>query len=379
MRRIRPFDLAELWKRGREETLRLCLDGVRAGLTELHWSLICPSCRGPTESLPSLSALESPGHCHFCDLKFEIDLDRAVEATFSPHPSVRQLDLRPYCIGGPRLKPHVVAQAVLGPGHDAQLRAAEQPGRYRLFAQGGMTAVVDVMASAPDGAAAKVEGDKVSLTGAARGEAGRRHLGRCAHHAGHVKLERTAWEFNAATAVMVSALPEFRAQFGGAALRPGMVLKVGRVAILFSDLVGSTALYSRVGDAAAFGIVTDCLNYGREAVERHGGTVVKTMGDAIMAVFADPKGAVAAAGDTARGWPQFVAAHPDAKDLQVKLGVTAGPCTIVSANNVLDYFGQTVNTASRVQHLAGGGDRRDGGYSSARPRGSPSRSASRRA
>jgi class 3 adenylate cyclase len=155
---------------------------------------------------------------------------------------------------------------------------------------------------------------------------------------------------------MVSSLPEFRAQFGSAALRPVLVLKAGRVAILFSDLVGSTALYSRVGDAAAFGIVTDCLSFGREIVERHGGTVVKTMGDAIMAVFAQPEQAVAAAAETARGFSPFVGRHAQARELNVKLGIAAGPCTIVTANSVLDYFGQTVNTAARVQHLAGGGE-----------------------
>jgi class 3 adenylate cyclase len=354
VRRIRPFELADRWKRDRVETLRLCLDGVKAGLTELHWSLICPSCRGPTDSLPALDALEATGHCHFCDLSFDIDLDRAVEATFSPHPTVRPLDLRPYCIGSPRLKPHVVSQAVLAAGRGAELRAAEEPGRYRLFVQGGATAVVDVEAGAPERLTAKIEGDHVTPAQLAVRPGG--EISVAATQPGHVKLERTAWEFNAATAVMVSSLPEFRSQFGSAALRPGMVLKVGRVAIFFSDLVGSTALYSRVGDAAAFGIVTDCLNFGREVVERHGGTVVKTMGDAIMAVFAQPDQAVAAAAETARGFAPFVSKHENGKGLDVKIGIAAGPCTIVTANSVLDYFGQTVNTAARVQHLAGAGE-----------------------
>jgi class 3 adenylate cyclase len=354
VRRIRPFELADQWKGDRVETLRLCLDGVKAGLTELHWSLICPSCRGPTDSLPALDALESTGHCHFCDLSFDVDLDRAVEATFSPHPKVRAMDLRPYCIGSPRLKPHVVSQAVLGTGRDGELRAAEEPGRYRLFAQGGATAVVDVEPSAPEQVTAKLDGERLvpaQLTVRPGGA-----ISVAAGAPRHVKLERTAWEFNAATAVIVSSLPEFRSQFGSAALRPGMVLKVGRVAILFSDLVGSTALYSRVGDAAAFGIVSDCLDFGRQLVERHGGTVVKTMGDAIMAVFADPAQAIATAAQTARGFPALVSRHADAAQLHVKIGIAAGPCTIVTANSVLDYFGQTVNTAARVQHLAGGGE-----------------------
>ncbi|MBL8951644.1 MAG: adenylate/guanylate cyclase domain-containing protein [Myxococcaceae bacterium] len=349
VRRIRPFELADDWQRGRQELLRLCLDGVRAGLTDLHWSLICPSCRGPSESLPSLAELEATSHCQFCEIAFDVDLDRAVEATFSPHATLRRIDLRPYCIGGPRLKPHVVSQALFAPGVAAKLRAADVPGRYRLFVQGGATSLVDVgesgpaQVSVPARLPAQIEvaaGGEISVT--------------APEAPGHAKLERVEWEFNAATAVLVSSLPEFRAQFGSAALRPGLVLKVGRVAILFSDLVGSTALYSRLGDAAAFGIVTDCLEYGRGIVERHGGTVVKTMGDAIMAVFAEPANAVEAAAETVRGWAAFQAAKPAAVALDVKLGVAAGPCTIVTANGVLDYFGQTVNTAARVQHLASG-------------------------
>ncbi len=349
VRRIRPFELADDWKRGRQELLRLCLDGVRAGLTELHWSLICPSCRGPSESLPSLAELESTSHCQFCEIAFDVDLDRAVEATFSPHTALRRLDLRPYCIGGPRLKPHVVSQAVFSPGHDATLRAGDEPGRYRLFVQGGVTSLVDVTPSGPREVSVPPR-----LPPQVEVAAGGAITVKAPETPGHAKLERVEWEFNAATAVLVSSLPEFRAQFGSAALRPGLVLKVGRVAILFSDLVGSTALYSRVGDAAAFGIVTDCLDYGRAIVERHGGTVVKTMGDAIMAVFADTSSAVEAAAGTVRGWAAFQQAKPLAQQLDVKLGVAAGPCTIVTANGVLDYFGQTVNTASRVQHLAGG-------------------------
>ena len=83
-------------------------------------------------------------------------------------------------------------------------------------------------------------------------------------------------------------IPEFRALFGSEALREGLALRVARTTILFSDLCGSTALYSKVGDAAAFGVVTDCLTYGRAIVERHGGVVIKTMGDAVMAAFPDP-------------------------------------------------------------------------------------------
>jgi adenylate cyclase len=88
-------------------------------------------------------------------------------------------------------------------------------------------------------------------------------------------------------------------------------------------------------------------------VERQGGTVVKTIGDAVMAAFTDARSAVAAGIEMLEGWNAFVAAHPAAQSLELKVGVNAGPCTVVTANGTIDYFGQTVNEAARIQHLAG--------------------------
>src|SRR5579862_816002 len=101
-------------------------------------------------------------------------------------------------------------------------------------------------------------------------------------------------------------MTEFRRLFGAEALRPGLALRIGQVAILFSDICGSTALYARVGDAAAFGLVIDCIAYGTAIVERHRGTVVKTIGDALMAAFIDPKDAAAAGAEMIVQWPEFV-------------------------------------------------------------------------
>ena len=51
------------------------------------------------------------------------------------------------------------------------------------------------------------------------------------------------------------------------------MLKVTRMAFLFTDMTGSTALYSRVGDAAAYSFIQDHFDRLRPVVERHGGTI----------------------------------------------------------------------------------------------------------
>jgi class 3 adenylate cyclase len=353
--RMRPFELARTWGEDRDATLRLCLGATRAGLLELRWAVLCPSCRTVAQRIPSLAELAAGGHCPSCDIRFGVELDRTVEATFAPHPSVRRVDDRPFCVGGPMLMPHVLTQAIARPPEAAILRVPDDAGRYRLFVRGGGVAVVDAAEGAParvEVVTREVDGEP-ALEPAQIDVAPGGEVALVAPGPLHAKLERTQWTFDAATAMHVSALPEFREQFGGDALRPGLALKVGRVGVLFSDLVGSTALYSRVGDASAFGVVTDCLDFGRAIVEEAGGTVVKTMGDAIMAAFSDPAAAVRAGAEMVARWGAFAASKPAVADVDIKVGVAAGPCTIVTANGVLDYFGQTVNTAARVQHLAG--------------------------
>ena len=57
-----------------------------------------------------------------------------------------------------------------------------------------------------------------------------------------------------------------------------------------------------------------------------------------------------------QGFDDFRRAHAHGANVGLKLGAFAGPCYVVTANAALDYFGQTVNIASRVQHLAGAGE-----------------------
>jgi adenylate cyclase len=350
---MRPFALAKTWGVDRLALLRLFLEAVPAGLLELRWGLLCPSCRTASEVLPSLRDLEGRAHCHTCDLRYDTDLDRAVEAQFFPHPAVRRVEIRPYCIGGPVLTPHVLAQLPLEADDSGTIRAPEASGRLRLFVRGGSTALVDVVDTAPDAVDVELGASDVEPGQLSVAPHGALRLVNRSGEARHAKLETTGWTNDAATAHHVATMPEFRPLFSAEALRPGLALKVSNVAILFSDLCGSTALYSRVGDAAAFGLVTDCLGYGIDIVERHGGTLVKTIGDAVMAAFVDPRMAVAAGLEMLGRWGEFVATHPAATALELKVGVNAGPCTVVTANGTVDYFGQTVNSAARVQHLAG--------------------------
>jgi class 3 adenylate cyclase len=127
---------------------------------------------------------------------------------------------------------------------------------------------------------------------------------------------------------------------------------VARVALLFSDLSASTALYSRVGDAPAFRLVQDHFELLRAKIAEEEGVVVKTIGDAVMAAFQDEAAAVRTAVAMQACWDGFRVNRPDAVDTMLKIGVHAGPAYVVTANGALDYFGQTVNVAARLQGAA---------------------------
>jgi class 3 adenylate cyclase len=123
-------------------------------------------------------------------------------------------------------------------------------------------------------------------------------------------------------------------------------LKITSLTFLFTDLQGSTELYDRVGDLVAYDLVSAHFRALQEIVAAEGGAVVKTNGDAVMATFPTPDRAVAAA-------LRMRAAMRDLDgELILKIGIHEGPCIAVMLNDRQDFFGQTVNIASRVQGLA---------------------------
>jgi class 3 adenylate cyclase len=150
---------------------------------------------------------------------------------------------------------------------------------------------------------------------------------------------------------VIATFPDFLDLFATEAPATGVELSIAYLALLFSDLTGSTALYERVGDARAFAIVQEHFRDMSDVVVELRGAVVKTMGDAVMATFPSAVDAVTAAILMIERCRER---HGDL-GLGAKLGVAAGPCLAVRANDRLDFFGTTVNMAARLQAKAEGG------------------------
>ena len=128
-------------------------------------------------------------------------------------------------------------------------------------------------------------------------------------------------------------------------------LKITSLTFLFTDLKGSTDLYERVGDLVAFDLVKEHFRILHEIIAAESGAVVKTIGDAVMATFATPDRAIAAALRMRDAMLSLNERHRS-EDLLLKIGIHEGPCLAVTLNDRQDYIGQTVNIASRVQGLA---------------------------
>jgi class 3 adenylate cyclase len=143
----------------------------------------------------------------------------------------------------------------------------------------------------------------------------------------------------------------FRDVFKADNLNLDQRLKITSLTFLFTDLKGSTALYERVGDLAAFDLVRAHFRSLIAIIAAEKGAVVKTIGDAVMATFVRPEHALAA-GLKMRAAMDALNAERGTTDLVVKIGIHEGPCLAVMLNERQDYFGQTVNIAARVQSLS---------------------------
>ncbi|HVO17017.1 MAG TPA: adenylate/guanylate cyclase domain-containing protein [Alphaproteobacteria bacterium] len=350
---LRPLRLAALWRAGERETVELCLEAVKAGLLGMDWTILCPRCRGAKTTATTLEALPDSGHCDSCNVAYGRDFARNVELEFHPAPAIRTVAGGEFCLFGPMSVPHVKLQQTLAPGETRRVALALPPGDYRLRPL-NTAGQVDVSWDGRGGFPSAVLGDGTVEAGpaSAPGEIVLVNRGRRAQTA---VVEDLHWQRDALTAHRVTAMQAFRDLFEAEVLRPGDEVAIERIALMFTDLRGSTALYTRIGDARAYQLVRQHFVYLAGKVRQHNGTIVKTIGDAVMAAFADPGDAMRAALDVQRSVAAFNAAQRHG-DIVIKLGLHEGPTIAVTLNGRLDYFGTTVNMAARLQGQSVGGD-----------------------
>jgi class 3 adenylate cyclase len=350
--RIRPYELARQWEQPRRRVLEACLCATRAGLLDLQWNLICPMCRGGA-AMDSLKEIAATVHCAGCDIDFTVNFEQSVELTFRPNPSIRATDVENFCIGGPQVTPHIVAQQLLAAHDSRPLDLSLEPGRYRLRTM-KIAGWQQLRATDRGDGVATIAASNTGWANEELPVATELHLKleNATEEEQLFVIERTAWNDDAATAAEVTALQMFRDLFAAEALRPGEQISVGTLTVLFTDLKDSTRMYREIGDATAFGRVMNHFDVLKQAINGEDGALVKTIGDAVMAVFRSPAAALRAMLDV-----QKRLAYPaDGMALNLKAGMHTGPCIAVTLNERLDYFGSTVNLAARLEGQSTGDD-----------------------
>ncbi len=353
IQRIRPYALADRWEVDRRAVLEMFLRATRAGILDMSWDLLCPSCRGTTEGHTNLGDVRSRSHCDTCQIDFSVNFDHNIEVVFRPNPSVRAVEFdAAFCVGSPQLQPHVVMAQSISSLHSLPinlkletgrytLRASNAPGSVSLFADADGLPQSDMRVTAfgwPP------EQGHVSLLPTL-------NLINATDADQTFQLERTAWSDQASTAADVTALQVFRDLFASEVVRPGEEISIGSVTLMFTDLRDSTRLYRKIGDASAFGRVREHFEILEKAIAFEGGGIVKTMGDSVMATFRNPVAALRAVWNA-----QTKIAEYGEPMLWLKVGLHKGPCIVVNLNDRLDYFGSTVNIAARLPGFSQGGE-----------------------
>jgi class 3 adenylate cyclase len=387
LNRINVLDFSKRTGLDEERAISGFLHASRLGLFDLTWNVLCPGCGGVLDAHSTLKSLRHDDyHCGLCACGYEASVDEQVEVAFTVSPRIRRIaahdpttlplweyfkqvfwssgvDLNTESFEA--LTDEVTLDALeLPAGEKAQL-SLQLPSQFIIVfepvthsaqfidVQGEPTrerqqlSLIYNKAHAPVGTMVMRPGPlRLSLDN----QAGMRVLPTVfiAAEALHQLIGKRKPFL---TAKRMLSNQTFRDVFKADNLNIDQRLKITSLTFLFTDLKGSTALYERVGDLAAFDLVRAHFHALLEIISSEKGAVVKTIGDAVMATFIRPEHAIVA-GLRMRAAMDGLNAERGTQDLIVKIGIHEGPCLAVMLNERQDYFGQTVNIAARVQSLS---------------------------
>ena len=387
LNRINVLDFAKQTGLDEERVISGFLHASRLGLFDLTWNVLCPGCGGVLDAHDTLKSLSPEDYqCGLCACGYQASVDEQVEVAFTVSPRVRRIaahdpntlplweyfkqvfwssgvDLNRKSFEA--LTDEVTLDALELPAGERAVLSLQLPQQFIIVfepvthsaqfidVQGEPTkerqqlSLIYNKVHAPVGTTTMRPGPlRLSLDN----QAGVRTLPTVfiAADALHDLIGKRKPFL---TAKRMLSNQTFRDVFKADNLNIDQRLKITSLTFLFTDLKGSTALYERVGDLAAFDLVRAHFQALLEIISSEKGAVVKTIGDAVMATFVRPEHAIVA-GLRMRAAMDKLNVERASNDLVVKIGIHEGPCLAVMLNERQDYFGQTVNIAARVQSLS---------------------------
>lgn len=385
--RINPLAFAAANGLDEEQVVAAFLHATRIGMFDIAWNVLCPGCGGVLDTNTTLKTVQKEEYaCSLCAESYSPTLDEMVEVTFTVSPRVRRI---------PAHNPNELTMAEYyrqmywGSGLDmpeakyddmidefvldhVELAPGEK-GVLSLQLPAESIVVFDPVIHAAQFIDVKGEPTRERQALSIAYDREHAHSETVEMRPGPLRLSlenRTDTRVLPTVFVITDKLHEmmaarrpfltakqllsnqtFRDLYRTDTLDVDQRLKITSLTFLFTDLRGSTELYERVGDLVAFDLVRAHFKVLHDIVASEAGAVVKTIGDAVMATFPTPDRAVAAALRMREAMRDLNSSNGK-EDLLLKIGVHEGPCIAVTLNDRQDYFGQTVNIASRVQGLA---------------------------
>lgn len=395
--RVSPYYYAHQYEISKREATDLFLYATHVGIMEFKWGVLCPSCYAFITSPGGLRTIQNQDSCNHCMITFDVSVDDNIEVAFTVAPSTRSIrfhdmdtldferdwllwfythsmyhapDIR--AIG----RKLMLTSDKIGSGKARTIEVTLTEGAnyfvttpdVHAFANLGThpDAPSEVTFDLLDGRivpeGAFVKPGKVTVT--FRNRVGketvygvifdpRRGIPNLTPDEETRLKAHFAQPLEFLTGKEVATTQVFRDLFRTESIPSDLGLAFKSVTFLFTDLKGSTALYQRVGDVRAYEIVRKHFVLLKDIIAEFGGAVVKTMGDAVMASFSEPLTALQAAAVITQQINQI---GDEYENLIIKIGIHMGPCIAVESNDRLDYFGQTVNIAARVQAIAEAGE-----------------------
>lgn len=384
-----PLRFADRYQLSEQLAIDLFLYATHRGILEFAWGVLCPGCLAFMTTPGALRSVQKK-HCGFCHIDVERSIDDRVEVAFTVSPSVRRIRFHsPEALD--------LTQDGMRLHFSSSLASGSQP--HRAFA-GSLAHAGRALPGVPETFRIQIEDDHTAVVAPAshsvlyleRKEGGANkavaemfdgrtlpdtvHVGagpvevtllnRMSSPAGYVvgAVDYSLWPPAAPpghplthktmpylTGPRLLSSQVFRDLFRAESIPSEGGLELKSVTLVFTDLKGSTAIYERVGDIRAYDLVRRHFAVLRDVAAAEGGSIVKTIGDAIMASFSDPMAAMRATCRMLRAVEEVGEGQ-----LLLKIGVHTGPAIAVELNDRLDYFGRTVNIAARVQGLAGPGE-----------------------
>lgn len=348
--RIRPGQLAQSLGKDRLLLLKAMLYATRAGYLSLTWDMICPHCRGVRRELTHLWEIPQSGSCDFCNIDFETSGLNALEVTFHVHPEIRQVEQVYFCSAEPTKKPHIKLQMTLEPNKRYHTRLYFFTGTYRLRILGQKSFNILHIDPGSDQAEIQWQDSLINQTIYSAAQPGILLFNTSSRQLTFIIEEHEIDRF-ALRPYELFNFQEFRDLFPQEAIAYDVQLDIGVQNIVFIDIIGSTRLYRNEGDSRAFARVRQYFRKTHDIAVRYGGAIVKTIGDAVMLSFDSPLNALNSAVELAK---YFCGSHPETP-IQARISLNRGPCLAVRLNSNIDYFGQTVNLAAKLQKYADSG------------------------